>query len=98
MDDTTLAEEVQICVLASPTTVQVYRMASDKKETRENRRLAQKVVEEWCEESVCHLVTTCRYRKISGSSTNQRELARVDEERFREEPVEPRCSTFWRHC
>eukprot|EP00656_Telonema_subtile_P007921 TRINITY_DN1371_c0_g1_i6.p1 TRINITY_DN1371_c0_g1~~TRINITY_DN1371_c0_g1_i6.p1 ORF type:complete len:460 (-),score=116.59 TRINITY_DN1371_c0_g1_i6:116-1495(-) len=64
VDDTTLAEEV-------------YRMASDKKETRENRRLAQKVVEEW-------------YRKISGSSTNQRELARVDEERFREEPVEPR--------
>eukprot|EP00658_Telonema_sp_P-2_P080473 TRINITY_DN8013_c0_g1_i7.p1 TRINITY_DN8013_c0_g1~~TRINITY_DN8013_c0_g1_i7.p1 ORF type:complete len:286 (-),score=56.50 TRINITY_DN8013_c0_g1_i7:377-1234(-) len=54
---------------------EIYRVMKDKKEVRANRVLAKKLVQDW-------------YRMLTGSSTSQKDLARADEERFREEPHE----------
>jgi len=62
--ETTIAEEI-------------HRMAKDKKESKQNKALSRKLVENW-------------FRLAVGSSTNQRDLARVDMERFQDEPHAPR--------
>lgn len=56
---------------------EIHRMARDKQETKENKHTARRLVENW-------------YRLAVGSSTNQKDLARVDMERFQDEPAERR--------